>query len=146
MRALKNFEYYIEKGIIKKCSVDIERARSLRLESENTYCSLLEYIDCVGIGSRNSNMIIKMSYDAIMELIRAQMLFEGFVSSGHGAHEAEVSYVRKFGFSESDVLFVNRMRYFRNGIMYYGKVFDKEYAVKVLDFVERIKRGLREDD
>jgi len=41
-----------------------------------------------------------------MELIRAKMLIDGFNASGHGAHEAEVSYTRKVGFKETEVQFL----------------------------------------
>ena len=140
---LKDFDYYIKKGIVRKRSADIERAESLRCESENICLSLIEYVENIGINPKNSNLIIRMAYDAIMELIRAQMLFDGFVSSGHGAHEAEVSYLRRFDFLESDVQFMDKLRYFRNGIIYYGKVFDKEYAEKVLEFLNKIKRMLK---
>jgi len=146
MKSLKKFDYYIEKNIIRKCNIDIKRAKSLRMESENSYLTLIDYFKCSGIGPRSSNMIIKMGYDVVMELIRARMLFDGFVSSGYGAHEAEVSYLREIGFLESDVLFVNGLRYFRNGIVYYGKVLDENYAMKVLDFVKRIREDLSEDD
>lgn len=145
MMALKDFDYYIVKGIVKKRPVDVGRVESLRRESENTYFSLVEYVDSIGIGFRNSNLIVRMVYDSIMELIRARMLIDGFVSSGYGAHEAEVSYLRRLDFSESDVEFVDKLRYFRNGILYYGKVFDEEYAKKVLDFLKRVKDRLVKD-
>ena len=72
-----------------------------------------------------------------MELIRAKMLLEGYNASGQGAHEAEVSYLRVLGFSEKDVQFADQMRFFRNGMLYYGKILDKEYAEKVVDFVKQ---------
>ena len=34
-------------------------------------------------------------------------------------------------------MFTNDLRYFRNGILYYGKSFDKEYGEKVLDFLNK---------
>jgi len=54
------------------------------------------------------------------------------------SHEAEVSFMRNLGFSESDVLFMNELRYFRNGIKYYGKIFDNDYAQKIYDFLIRL--------
>ncbi|MBR9705104.1 hypothetical protein GOV12_06845 [Candidatus Pacearchaeota archaeon] len=71
-----------------------------------------------------------------MSLIRSKMFLEGFNSSGYGAHEAEISYLRKIKFSDSEVYFANQLRYFRNRIMYYGKMFDSDYAEKVLKFLE----------
>ncbi len=79
-----------------------------------------------------------------MELVRAKMLLAGYNSSGQGAHEAEVSYLRELKFSENEIEFANQLRYFRNGITYYGKVFGKEYALKVIDFLDKIYPKLTE--
>ncbi|MFH1971873.1 MAG: hypothetical protein ABIJ18_00160 [archaeon] len=53
------------------------------------------------------------------------------------SHEAEVAYLRNLGFSEKKIEFMNQLRYFRNGIKYYGKEFDKEYAQKVIIFLDK---------
>ena len=140
MSVVRDFGEYVKKGVVKKQTVDVLRSDSLRRESENGYDSLMKYVERLGIDDKNSNMIIKMAYDVIMELIRARMLLDGFNSSGYGAHEAEVSYLRKLGFIEADVEFVDRLRYFRNGIIYYGKVFDKEYIEKVLGFLKKVRK------
>lgn len=49
----------------------------------------------------------------------------------------------EIGFGEKDVSFANELRYFRNGITYYGKKFDKTYAEKVMGFVKRIYPKLK---
>jgi len=64
------------------------------------------------------------------------MLLGGYNSSGVGAHEAEVSYLRVLGFKENDVQFTDQMRFFRNGMLYYGTRIDKEYAEKVILFTK----------
>lgn len=71
------------------------------------------------------------------------MLRKGFNSSGQGAHEAEVSYMRKIDFSDNDVRFADQLRYFRNGIVYYGKILDAEYAKKVVKFMKRASPKLK---
>ncbi len=73
-----------------------------------------------------------------MEAIRARMLLDGYNASGAYAHEAEVSYMRILGFDKNDVHFADQLRYFRNGILYYGKTFDKEYAKEAVNFLKRI--------
>ena len=73
-----------------------------------------------------------------METIRAKMLLDGFNASGYGAHEAEVAYLRNLGFSESNVQFLDQIRFFRNGMLYYGTIIDKEYAEKVYEFLGKI--------
>jgi predicted outer membrane protein len=42
------------------------------------------------------------------------------------------------GFSESQVMFMNELRYYRNGIKYYGKRFDEEYAEKVMLYMDEV--------
>src|SRR3989339_857633 len=64
-------------------------------------------------------------------------------SSGFGAHEAEVSYMRILGFNENDVQFANQLRFFRNGMIYYGTILDTEYAEKVIEFTKRIYLKLK---
>ena len=92
----------------------------------------------IGINEKNANSVIKDCYDILMELIRAKLLIEGYNSSGSYAHEAEVSYMKVLGFEENEIAFMNELRYFRNGITYYGKILDKEYAAKIFDYLNRI--------
>ena len=142
---MKLFEEYIEDGVVKVQSPDFSRAKSLKKEAETSYKVLKEIIKTIGITSTNSNYIIKNAYDIIMELIRARMLKEGFNSVGKGAHEAEVAYLKKIGFKDSEIDFADQLRYFRNGILYYGKTFDEEYAHKVIDFLEKVYLVLTEN-
>ena len=81
--------------------------------------------------------------DIIIYLIRAKMLSKGYNASGFSAHESEVAYLKNLSFNDIEINFINQLRYFRNGIMYYGKRFDKEYAEKILNFINKIKKRLR---
>ena len=141
---LKKFDDYIKEGTAKKQSPDRMRAKSLATESEVSYKVLLSFIEKMDVDDNNANHVIKNAYDIIMELIRAKMYIDGFATTGKGAHEAEVSYLNKIGFSNRDMDFANDLRFFRNGIMYYGKKFDKSYAEKVLKFLKRIYPLLRQ--
>lgn len=140
---VKDFSEYIKGGIAVKRSPDISRAKALFKEAENSYRVIKAFNEKMSLDDKNANYFIKNAYDIIMELIRARMLFEGYSASGKGAHEAEVSYLRKIGFKETEVTFADKLRYFRNGILYYGKDFDKEYAEKVLDFMKKIHQKLK---
>ncbi|HLD39242.1 MAG TPA: hypothetical protein VJB05_02940 [archaeon] len=137
MKPLKTFDEYMKEGTVKKQSPDKMRARSLIAESGDSYKILLSFIEKMGLDDDNANHVIKNAYDILMELIRAKMLSDGFNTTGKGAHEAEVSYMAEIGFIGKDVDFANDLRYFRNGIMYYGKKFDKAYAEKVMEFIRR---------
>jgi len=143
MKLPKEFDYYVKKGIIRKSSQDKPRAEFLIKESEVSLEGLKERVKIIGINDKNANSIIKDCYDIMLELIRAKLLLEGYSSSGSYAHEAEISYLKKLGFSESEISFLNELRYFRNSVTYYGKILDKEYAGKVLQFLNKIYPKLK---
>ncbi len=136
MRPVRDFEEFVIEGIVKKQSADRSRARFLVDESKNAYSLLLELEKKIELSDKTANMFVKSCYDILMELIRAKMLLDGYNSSGFGAHEAEVSYLRIIGFSESEVQFFDQLRYFRNGMLYYGSVMDRAYAGKVIAFTK----------
>jgi len=143
VRPLKNFDEFIKEGIVKKQSPNKPRAVSLLKESENSYKVLGEFVRKLGLNDTNANNIIKSAYDIIMELVRAKMLLNGLNSSGQGSHEAEVAYLRELRFSETEIYFANQLRYFRNGITYYGRSFDADYAKKVIEFLDKIYKRLQ---
>ena len=72
------------------------------------------------------------------------MFFEGLSASGFEAHKAEISYLKVLGFEDKEVQFLDQMRYYRNGMMYYGTILDGEYAKKVVEFTKKVYKKLRE--
>ncbi|MEA3329838.1 MAG: hypothetical protein U9Q06_03785 [Nanoarchaeota archaeon] len=145
MKLPKEFEYYVKKGIIRRIAQDIPRANFLTKEAEVSLMGLKERIDIIGINNKNANSIIKDCYDILMEKIRAKLLLRGYFSSGSYAHEGEISYLRKLGFPNSEISFLNSLRYYRNSVAYYGKILDEEYATKVFNFLKKIIRKLNKD-
>jgi len=137
MRGIRSFEEFVQKNIVRKQSADKSRAQFLIQESERSYANLLEMIEKLTVNDDNANMFIKSCYDLLMELIRAKLLLDGYNASGFGAHEAEVAYMVILGFTEKDVQFADQMRFFRNGIVYYGTCLDKIYAEQVIAFTKR---------
>ncbi len=144
MRVLKPFEEFIQEGIVRKVAVNKERAKSLVIESERKMGSLKERLEKLGIKDENANDYVEYCYDIVMLLVRAKLYLEGYSASGQGAHEAEVSYLRLLGIAERDVLFADELRYFRNGILYYGSSLDAEYAEKVVEFTKSVCLKLKE--
>ena len=136
MKSMKNFSEFIKEGIVRKIIPDKSRAEFLVKEAEQSYGYVLKLIEKMGIDEINSNDYIKKCYDILIGLVRAKMLFDGLKAFGFGAHEAEVSYSGNLGFNEKDIQFLNQIRFFRNGILYYGTKLDKEYAKKVLEFTK----------
>ncbi len=114
---IKRFEEYLEEGIAKKITPDLQRAEHLRQESEKKYAFLKMMIESFGINNNNANEYIEYSYNIIMFLIRGRMLREGFSSSGISSHEAEVAFSRRLGFRENEIQILDQLRYFRNGIL-----------------------------
>lgn len=143
MRAIRRFEEFLQENIVKKQNIDKSRAEFLIKEAENGYNNLLEKIEKIKLNDTNANDYVKSCYDILMELIRARMLLEGYNASGFGAHEAEVSFMRVLGFNENEVQFANQMRFFRNGMLYYGTILDQAYAEKVVAFTKRLYLRLK---
>ena len=135
---MKNFKDFINIGIIKKVSLNKSKARDLFQESERKKASLEKILKLIGLSEENANDIVEYCYDIIICLLRARLYLGGFKSSGEGAHEAEVSYLKESGFSETNANFMDEIRYFRNGIKYYGKRLSKDYAKKVISFTDKI--------
>jgi|SRR3989344_3561843 len=130
---LKQFEEFLYSGIVKKQTPNRERALSL-IEEANSKKTFLEIsLKQIPSEKMNANFIVDCSYDIIMELIRAKMLLDGF--NAGNSHEAEVSYMVKLNFSEQQVMFMNEMRYYRNGTKYYGTILNREYADKTIKFM-----------
>lgn len=144
MKAIKKFGEFIKGNVVKKQTSDSSRAKFLLKEAENSYNNLLEKIEKIKLTENNANDYVKSCYDIIMEFIRAKMFLDGYNALGFGAHEAEISYMRVLEFSENDVQFTNQMRFFRNGILYYGTILDAEYAKKVIEFIKKIYPKLKE--
>jgi hypothetical protein len=143
VKPIKNFEEFVKEGIVKEQSIDRSRAEFLVKEAENSYNYLSKKLEKLGLDDTSANDFVKSCYDILMEVIRAKMLLEGYNAYGAGAHEAEVSYMRVLGFDENDVQFTDQLRYFRNGMLYYGTILDKEYAEKVMAFTRRVYPRLK---
>lgn len=134
---VRPFTEFIHEGVVKQQHGDIAKARSLTLEAAARHDFLLELSDKISLTNQNANYFVETAYDIILEFIRARLALDGYKASGISAHEAEVAYLREVGFAERDVLFVNELRYWRNGILYYGKRVDLFYAQEVLAFLAR---------
>jgi len=143
MNLPKEFNYFINAGIIRKIKPDFQKSEFLAEESDRTFRGLNKRLDLMGIDKDNVNSIIKDCYDLLMELIRAKLFLDGYSSSGNFSHEAEVSYLKELNFSENEISFMNELRRNRNSINYYGKLFDEEYANKVVNFAKKVYPSLK---
>ncbi len=138
MREVKLFYEFVKRGIAKKVRPDFKRGISFKAKAEKKNKLMQERLEKLGLTDESAEDYIESCYDIIMLLIRAKMYIDGYQSVGFGAHEAEVSYLRNLGFPEHDVQIADELRYFRNGMLYYATTLDKEYAQKVLSFLDQV--------
>ncbi len=130
-----DFNYYLNEKIVKKQSPNIPRAEFLIKETQKSFIGLKNRVEKLGIDEFNANSVIKDIHDIIIEKIRAKLLLDGYNASGNFAHEAEVAYMKNLSFSDFEVSFVNELRQARNGINYYGKLYEKDYAKSCYEFL-----------
>jgi len=130
---MKPFSYFVSKGIVKKQSPNKPRAISLLEEAETKHAFIETALTSIAQEKMSPNFIVDYSYDVLMELIRAALFNKGY--NAGNSHEAEVSYAPILGLSPSNAEFLDELRYYRNGIKYYGAMHTKDYAHKVLTFM-----------
>ena len=143
MNKIKKFEEYIENKVVKKRGSDKIKAQDLTTEAEKDKKFLEEIKKKIPLNDDNANNFIEQVYKIILKTIRARMMIDGYKATGHSAHEAEVAYMINLGFSEAETEFMDEIRYSRNGILYYGSSFNKDYAEKILVFFEKIYPRLK---
>lgn len=139
----KKFEEFERERIVTRRNPDKNRALSIIKEAENKKDFLEEVLKKIPLEKQNPNFIVDHCYDIILENVRAIMLLKGINASGNFAHEAEVSYLGVLGFPDTEVQFVDLMRYYRNGIKYYGTMLDLDYAKQVLEFFNKLYPKLK---
>ena len=138
---MKTFAEYLSSGIVRKQKANPERAKSLLAEAEKKRAFMIKVIENFSLRETEPNFVVESCYDILIELIRAKMFFDGYNSQS--SHEAEVSYMGFLSFSNAEIIFMDELRYFRNGIKYYGRIMDFEYVQKVLEFHNRIYPRLK---
>ena len=135
---MRRFEEYVKGKIVRKRTPDLNRAAYLKKEALNREKFISELLKIKQLTDENANYFIEMCYNVIMELIRSKMLEKGLMASGDYSHEAEVAFLSVLGFSEEKVILADEVRKARNGILYYGRIFDKEFALKVLELMREV--------
>jgi len=127
---MKEFEYFIIKGNVKKQKPDINLAKATARESLDR----LEFAKALFL-TQKPKYTLENSYEAIRELIDAILYLDGYKSY---SHEASIAYLFKIGFSISDINSVDKLRKQRNGIKYYGESISKEGAEEALKMAGKI--------
>ena len=132
---MKEFEFFVNNGDVKKQSVDKNLSKS-------TFKDSLERIEFTKSIMHKSKpkFVLENAYELAREAADSLLHLEGFKSY---SHEASIVYLAKKGFSENDLSEFNRYRKIRNGIKYYGKSCDDSEAKSALVFAEKIISNIK---
>ena len=68
MRHLKPFEDFIKEGVVKRISINNERAKSLISESERKMRSIKMQLEKIGVVEDNANDYVEHCFDSIMNI------------------------------------------------------------------------------
>ncbi len=111
---LLKFEYYLSKGLVKKRRKNVKLAESLL----NSALDRFEFAK--RILKTKPKYALEMAYEAVIELIEALLALEGFKS---WSHEANIVFLSKIGFTETEIKKFDISRRKRHSSKYYGATF-----------------------
>ena len=125
-----DFEYFLNKGDVKKQSKNEKLAKLLIKESFDR----LNFIKSLSLNKENAKYFLENIYDILRELIEAKLALEGFKSY---SHEATILFLKKFPkIKESEIRYLDNLRKIRHGIKYYGRNIGLEEAERSLDMMD----------
>ena len=126
---LLNFEYYLSKGLVKKRRKDTDLASSLVNSSRDRMKFSKE------IMKSRPRYALEMAYESVIELIEALLALEGLKS---WSHEANIVFLLKVGFIETDIARLDLSRRKRHSSKYYGISFTPEEAKEEIEYLGRV--------
>ena len=127
--AVFNFEYYLSKGLVKKMRKNLSLARSMMESAEDRFefaSSILE---------EKPRYALENAYEAVIEAIDSLLALNGFKS---WSHEADIAFLRDFGFNESEIRRLDTSRNKRHASKYYGVEFSVQEAKEEVKFLDRV--------
>jgi hypothetical protein len=128
---MMQFEYFLKTKEVKKCSPNLELAKSLIKDmKERIEKSLL-------LDSKTfAKFIFENIYDGLRDFCDALLALNGFKSY---SHQASISYLLKEGFDITLIEEFDQFRYKRNGSKYYGQTITSIDSEQIKKFYLRIK-------
>lgn len=128
-----DFEYYLDKGDVKKAKKDIALAKSLMNNLSEREKMVLKY------DLKDALVIYENLYDCLREMCDALLTLDGYKSY---SHQASITYLRKYGFDELFVKKLDNLRFKRNSSKYYGKGLTEDDAKEIKEFYLKYKGRL----
>ncbi|MBI3034163.1 hypothetical protein HYY72_03305 [Candidatus Woesearchaeota archaeon] len=125
---MNTFEYFMEKGDVKKVSKDFALARSL-IESADMR---IRFVSKENVNGESATIIYEQVYDALRELLDSILALEGYKSY---SHVASIIYLRKYQeFTPAEINKLDEARRKRNNSKYYGEQTIPEETKELLAF------------
>ncbi|MBI2575529.1 hypothetical protein HYV82_06615 [Candidatus Woesearchaeota archaeon] len=130
---MNSFEYYVEKGEVRKASGDPALAKSLTESADRR----MRFISRQPINNESATIIHEQVYDALRELLDSILSLEGYKSY---SHIASIAYLRKFTeFNYDEINKLNMARQKRNNSKYYGAQTTPEETQEILALYRLIR-------
>ncbi len=126
---LLDFEYYISNNYVKKRRRDKKLASSLIDSAEDRMHFAKEIVH------KKPRYALEMAYEAVIELIDALLAIEGFKS---WSHEANISFLSKIGFTETEIRRLDLSRKKRHSSKYYGVSFSLEESKEEIRYLDKV--------
>ena len=133
---MKDFEFFIQSGDVKKQIPDSNFSNSLIKDS----IKRLKYAKSSSLTEENAKYVYENAYESLREAADAILFLKWFKSF---SHEATVSFLQQFNeISIKEISEFDRMRRKRNGMKYYGKPCPIEDAKDSMEFAEKFMEKL----
>ena len=133
---MKDFEFFIQSGDVKKQIPDSNLSNSLVKDS----IKRLKYAKSSPLTEENAKYVYENAYESLREAADAILFLKGFKSF---SHEATVSFLQQFNeISIKEISEFDRMRRKRNGMKYYGKPCSIEDAKDSVEFAGKFMEKL----
>src|SRR3989338_3087676 len=138
---MRPFEYFLQKGDIKKITPNIEESKSLVIDGIKRFSYHIKQ----DITDENGKYIVESIYESIRELLDAYLIRNGYSSYSHQAPIVFAAMKSIITDKESKIL--DDLRDLRNKSKYYGKEIPlslaKESAREAKVIFDKIKRALK---
>ena len=132
---VKEFEYFIAKGEVKKQKPDANLSKATLKES----IERLKFSKKL-VNKAKAKYVLENAYESMREASDSLLYIDGFKSF---SHEASIVYLFKKGFSENEIMEFDRFRKIRNGIKYYGEDCEESDAQLAIKLAEQIVKKIK---
>lgn len=134
---IDSFEEYIERGKVRKESIDPSQAGSLLKRSKSKF----ETMEKLGVTEDTATDYLENVYESCKMLVQSLMAAEGFKPY---SHEAVIAYaIDELDLDMINTNTLNRYRKLRNDISYRGEIATKNEAKNIRKLYQELQSELK---